>query len=271
MAVPRPPPAFLLAGQAADPWLPTHCSPQVHDVTSTKQLAAGEDSEAASDFSSAPPPSAGSRPAIYAVTARPDDSVDENIAAGGLRSIAADTDKAATERGGPVYLEQPDGSVQLKLLRNPLYRPPVDSEDAAAAERDVPLYRAVLDGTYQARVYDDICPLAAAHVLCLADAAYCHVCSASCSLTAVGFARCQGWLHSKTVLLVTGSTLLVKAVTVSLVRRQHMVWCAQAPADPHDEQVRAAIAAADVALQRVYAQPPSAVLAADRSADDAFR
>ena len=52
---------------------------------------------------------------------------------------------------------------------------------------------------------------------------------------------------------------------------QHMGWRAQAPADPHDEQVRAAIAAADVALQRVYAQPPSAVLAADRSADDAFR
>ena len=45
----------------------------------------------------------------------------------------------------------------------------------------------------------------------------------------------------------------------------------QAPADPHDEQVRAAIAAADAVIQRAYGQLPSAVLAADRSADDAFR
>jgi hypothetical protein len=45
----------------------------------------------------------------------------------------------------------------------------------------------------------------------------------------------------------------------------------QAPPDPHDEQIRAAIAAADVVIQRVYAQPPSAVLAADRSTDEAFR
>ena len=41
--------------------------------------------------------------------------------------------------------------------------------------------------------------------------------------------------------------------------------------DPHDEQVRAAIAAADVVIQRAYAQPSSAALAADRCADDAFR
>lgn len=150
MAVPRPPPAFLLAGQAAEPWL-TRCGHQVDDVASTKQLAAGEDSDAVADLISKRP-SADARPAIYAVTARADDG-DENVAARGLRSIAADPDKAATERGGPVYLEQPDGSVQLKLLRNPLYRPPVDAEDAAAEERDVPLYQAILDGTYQARDY----------------------------------------------------------------------------------------------------------------------
>ena len=60
-------------------------------------------------------------------------------------------------------------------------------------------------------------------------------------------------------------------VAVYIAQRQHSFCCAQAPADLHDEQVRAAIAAADAALQRVYAQPPSVVLAADRSADDAFR
>ena len=173
MAVPCPPPAFLLASQAPDPWL-AHRGRQGHDVAPTKQLAAGEDSEAAvSDFGSAPF-GAGSRPAIYAVTARAEDSGGWNAAAGGVRSLAAvDPDKAATERGGPVYLEQPDGSVQLKLLRNPLYRPPVDEEDSAA-ERDVPLYRAVLDDTYQARLTPRICCLVGARFWCCRRCYVCH-------------------------------------------------------------------------------------------------
>lgn len=45
----------------------------------------------------------------------------------------------------------------------------------------------------------------------------------------------------------------------------------QAPADPHDQEVQAAIAAADAAVQRIYTQPASALVAADRTADDAFR
>ena len=147
MAVPHPPPAFLLAGQTADEWL-APCK-EVHGTPPLKHAASDRDSDEASGLGSAPS-RAKSPPAIEAMTVHANDS-DESVAAGGLSSVAAGPNKAATERGGPVYLEQPDGTVQLKLLRNPLYRPPVDAEDGTE-DRNVPLYQAVLDGTYQVQV-----------------------------------------------------------------------------------------------------------------------
>ena len=142
MAVPQPPPAFLLAGQAADPWFSGRSHAEDHPLPS--QAAADGNGDDSSDVhrklpSAEPPPA--SDAALSAASYGEADYV--------IRSIAADPDRAATERGGPVYLEQPDGSVQLKLLVNPLYRPPAD-DAGDDADRGVPLYEAVLDETYQA-------------------------------------------------------------------------------------------------------------------------
>ena len=150
MAVPHPPPPFLLAGQTT---YPRHvpCG-RVHGLLPAKHTAAGGDVKDASDLSSTPSSTELPPAPSPALVAHVDDDAE------GAESLmqSVQSGKAATERGGPVYLEQPDGSVQLKLLRNPLYRPPVDAEDGTE-EHDVPLYQAVLDETCQARITPGTC------------------------------------------------------------------------------------------------------------------
>ena len=141
MALASPAPAFLLAGQAADHWAAV--SHQAGDGDGGPVAQAADDGGGGSMLNMSgdaePPPAYDDSPLSDGEGAS---------AAGADGSSGGFSDTAATARGGPVYLEQPDGSVQLALLVNPLYRPPADVEDG---DHQIPLYQATVDETYQVR------------------------------------------------------------------------------------------------------------------------
>ena len=145
LVMPHSPPAFLLAGQTADPWFGAFSD--ADDSPPPTQAAASGDGDVFSDILSNVLSAAPAAAEHAVLSAELDET--QSFGDAGERSFAAGLGRALTERGGPVYLEQPDGSVQLKLLVNPLYRPPADIDDDA--DRDIPLFQAVLSETYQAR------------------------------------------------------------------------------------------------------------------------
>ena len=57
----------------------------------------------------------------------------------------------SSDPGGPVYLQQPNGTVQLSLMVNPGYVAPAGLASEGTADSVLPMYQMMLDGTYQVR------------------------------------------------------------------------------------------------------------------------
>ena len=144
MTLPSPPPVFLSAGQAANHWT---TDSHADDDGIVAQAADNDDEGSLLNLSGDDEP----RPMFAAALSECacESSTITEGADGGFPGGAA-----AMARGGPVYLEQPDGSVQLALLVNPLYRPPPEAEDDG---HEIPLYQATVDETYQVRILVSTC------------------------------------------------------------------------------------------------------------------